>query len=200
MKKLLYTICALILSTFSINAQNYTPSAGDWALSTNAHSLLDYAGNLFISTANSPEVDFTDDNFALRAKYFTEDNQAYRVGLDLYMTSSWNTDNYRSSSYAFVFAAGKEYRRGSDRLQGVYGYEANLMLMTETYDSGSTNETQESSHGFGCDAFIGVEYFIARKMSLGAEYKYGFMFDQNPSSSSFSLGGHTSAINLNFYF
>ena len=61
MKKLLYTICALILSTFSINAQNYTPSAGDWALSTNAHSLLDYAGNLFISTANSPEVDFTDD-------------------------------------------------------------------------------------------------------------------------------------------
>ena len=200
MKKFLFTICALILSSFSVNAQNYSPSAENWSLSTDANSLINYFGNLFTSEANSPGVDFRDDNFALRAKYFTADNQAYRLGFDLNMTSSWNTDNNKSSSYAFVFAAGKEFRRGSDRLQGIYGYEANLVLVTETYDSGSTNETQESSHGFGCDAFIGVEYFIARKMSLGAEYKYGFMFDQNPSSSSFSLGGHTSAINLNFYF
>lgn len=200
MKKLLFIFCTVILTTTSINAQNYTPNAGDWALSTNAHSLLDYAGNLFISTASSPEVDFTDDNYALRAKYFTEDNQAYRFGVDLYMTSYWDTDNYKESSYAFVFAAGKEYRRGSERLQGVYGYEANLMLMTQTYDSGSTNETEESSHGFGVDALVGVEYFIVPKMSLGAEYKYGFMFSQNPDNSSFSLGGHTSAINLNFYF
>mgnify|MGYP006076265177 FL=1 len=201
MKKLIFAFCAIVLSV-SLSAQEYTPKKGDWALSTDAKSLLVYAGNLFAGTSDVPEVDFTDNNFALSAKYFNEDDQAWRLGFNL-QTRSQFSDGDNQSEFALSIAAGKEFRRGSSRLQGLYGYESNLVLRSESYDSSATpyNDSENSSYGFGCDAFVGVEYFVKPKLSLGAEYQYGFMFYMDEAAfSGFNLGGTTTSINLNFYF
>ena len=81
---------------------------------------------------------------------------------------------------------GKEFRKGAGRLQGYYGADAMLYLeggaTTNTYGNDITR-TQDPTRtlkiknglmfGIGARGFLGVEYFFAPKMSVGAEFGYG---------------------------
>ncbi len=215
MKKIFTIICAGLL-TFGLSAQdltskkgeNYLPESGEWSIGFDATSLLNYFGNLFNSNATAPTVtNYFNDN-AFYGKKMIDDNTAWRTRVELGFNSistttphmetyivngnnvdEWKDDKVTISSFGLNLWLGKEMRRGSTRLQGVYGAEAGLGFSS----SGTTNEyghevwedningsgrTTEVKDGtvftLGARAFIGAEYFVLPKMSLSAEYGWGF--------------------------
>ena len=106
---------------------------------------------------------------------------------------------------------GYEFRKGKSRIQGFYGAELSLSLETSsdkfeygnpysilnpnpyTFDHtlGGYLPTGErylernyaSTYGIGANGFIGVEYFILPKFSLGAEMNWTLMFKKTGKSN-----------------
>jgi len=107
-------------------------------------------------------------------------------------------DTEKVSSTFIGIGAGMEKRRGNSRLQGVYGAEAfiwfsgqnrtyeygNELTATNTTNSnafdpifdGVTESNSGSTFGIQLRGFLGAEYFILPKISLGAEYGWGLAF------------------------
>ncbi len=111
-------------------------------------------------------------------------------------------------NFNLALSAGKEFRRGNTRLQGYYGYEGMLMLSSgrttieygndfaempgvnpyvgqdPAYGSNAgvyVNEVRSGlTFGIGARAFFGVEYFIAPKISINAEYGFGVRLSTTP--------------------
>jgi len=93
------------------------------------------------------------------------------------------------------FGYGHEYRRGHNRLQGFYGYEGMIGLsrgdddernqswsykfeydeMVDDISGSSFNDKIKQGLGISLEAraFVGVEYFAAPKISIGAEFGWG---------------------------
>jgi hypothetical protein len=108
-----------------------------------------------------------------------------------------------------VLGGGIEKRKGNSRLQGVYGAQAQIGLSSSktTNEYGNDAEDElgigfsrilESKSGgmtsFGLGAFIGAEYFIAPKMSIGGEYNWGLMVT---STGAGSVESETAVLNVN---
>ena len=114
-------------------------------------------------------------------------------------------DSWKSSTSAIQLNVGYEIRRGYGRLQGFYGGEVGLGFESwkDTYEYGNaystTNPNPTSTNfngnaiggariltdkvngGFnaGLGVFTGVEYFVAPKLSIGAEVGLGLGFASN---------------------
>lgn len=106
-----------------------------------------------------------------------------------------------TGNYDWFVSAGHEFRRGHNRLQGFYGYEvalgfSNDSKVTNTYgvdynqiaaDSGyvasGDSRVLESKSALnvrlGIRGFVGVEYFFIPKMSLAAEFGWGFAYTKD---------------------
>ena len=96
------------------------------------------------------------------------------------------------SSNSITLGAGLEKRRGSTRLQGYYGGMAMISLgggkVTNTYGNALSSTNPEggvprltsdkagSEFGLNLNGFIGAEYFVLPKLSIGAEYWWGLGF------------------------
>lgn len=168
---------------------------------------------------------------AVVGKYMKDAKTAYRARFQANYTSTVNRgyslksnltpnvllpefveDKQTLNTSAFLFAAGLEKRRGSNRLQGIYGAEAILGLTTQSssYTYGNSidlNFNNPASTGFGTllggtgiagsrpteeqigsrffaglRGFVGVEYFVAPKISLGAEVGYSVGFQTTGTS------------------
>ncbi|MCB0410257.1 MAG: hypothetical protein KDD29_08560, partial [Flavobacteriales bacterium] len=95
-----------------------------------------------------------------------------------------------SQGFSVILGAGIEKRRGNTRIQGYYGGEVYFGLLggqtittddsralTDDYTNGGAARQTEDKDGstftLGLGGFIGVEWFFAPKVSLGAEYGYG---------------------------
>jgi hypothetical protein len=102
-----------------------------------------------------------------------------------------NTKN--SNGFSVVLGAGLEKRRGNTRIQGYYGGEVMFGMiggtsttiddgrgLSDTYTNGGAARTTKVSNGstiaFGLQGFMGVEWFFAPKVSVGAEYTWGLVF------------------------
>ena len=144
---------------------------------------------------------------AIYGKRFIDANSAYRATIRLGFGSSSISnmvqdlssgaaadamveDKMDTSEMNITLGLGKEWRRGNGRLQGVYGVEGLINLnsgkITNEYgnaieDDLVTSRVLETKDGLGfgltARGFVGVEYFIAPKMSLGAEYGYALGFN-----------------------
>jgi hypothetical protein len=129
-------------------------------------------------------------------------------------TTKMVEDLQKTSSHNIGLGFGKEWRRGKTRLQGFYGWEGMLWLIggktkyeygnelsadntaPTSYDfSGGTSgaatiRTTErkngNTFGFGVRGFIGAEYFILPKISIGAEYGWGLGFASTSEGSKIS--------------
>ncbi|MEW6470087.1 MAG: hypothetical protein AB1458_14265 [Bacteroidota bacterium] len=133
------------------------------------------------------------------------------------------TDEWKSSARNILLGGGLEMRRGKTRLQGYYGGMVWIMLGggSDTYTYGnafsttntsatftnwpSTTPTTGSSRttevvagstfGFGIRGFIGAEYFILPKISIGAEYGWGIgmsnMGDGEMTTESWDFANNT---------
>jgi hypothetical protein len=215
---------------------NILPEEGEWALGVSATPFLGYMGNLFNgnNNNNAPAFDFAQNpaNFiSVFGKYIVDENTAYRVRFNASINSRINKavvvqnevtpdplfpaftqDWQKNNTQQIVLAAGLEKRRGSSRVQGVYGAEvilgyfarsttyeygnkmsldfnapitnsfgvgANNNIITGTPAAASVRKTEESigtTLYAGVRGFIGVEYFIGPKISLGAEFGYSFAY------------------------
>lgn len=207
-KKVLMMAAALI--TTATYAQDLTskkgevilPESGDWAIGFDAAPFLDYAGNLFNSGNTAPTAQFLDSNMLIYGKYFVDAQTAYRARLRIGFGSHTETtfvpdatsadptdvveDDVKNSYSAIGIGVGYEKRRGTTRLQGVYGGELLVGFggsSTEyTYgndlaDTGGGARVTEEKGGsrfmLGIRGFIGVEYFLFPKISIAAEYGWG---------------------------
>tara|TARA_B100000427_G_scaffold284725_1_gene257755 strand:+ start:1210 stop:2079 length:870 start_codon:yes stop_codon:yes gene_type:complete len=233
------SICALGFSQMtSKNGHTILPEAGDWSIQMNAQPLLNMALNAVnIMDFNPDHLDPLDEggyvkgfSQVLVGKYFKSDQCAtrYKIALNSMSTTNKFYDEdptteddgddvlfakEKTAKWELKLGYGHEYRRGHNRLQGIYGYEGMLILgnggtntsrdyefaytdMDEDIDTlgedepfaGEENEYVGSffnSHkngmsiGLEARAFIGVEYFFAPKMSVGAEFGWGFLFNMS---------------------
>jgi hypothetical protein len=186
MKKI-FAIAALgFLVSTGVNAQEitskkgevYLPKKGDWAISFDGTPIFQYLGRVFTSGNNAPNVNFFD-NQRIVAKKFTSDKNAYRAIARLGFKSINQTDDSTTTDFNLQVGLGKEWRKGNTRLQGYYGADAMLMF-------GSGQKVKQanvdyytksgSSFGIGVRGFLGAEYFIVPKISIGAEYGWGLAF------------------------
>ncbi len=182
----------------SKKGENYLPEAGDWAISFNADGIFNYVGNAFNGNLGNtaPTVNFVDDeNVAFVGKKFIDAKSAYRVVANLGFNSGSETtiiedaagdfvsSEEKVSGFALAAGLGKEWRRGNTRLQGFYGADALLTLKSTTVEVtetdlldgsfiGSAEAKTGLGLGIGVQGFIGAEYFIFPKMSIGAQYTY----------------------------
>jgi len=133
----------------SKKGEPYLPQAGDWAISIDGSSFLDYAGNFIGGNGsnNAPRFDFLSVNQTIIGKYFIDSVSAYRFGAligyrtnsntDLVpaipaTTPSTNVDDVEKVSNTNIgLTFGKEWRKGKTRLQGFYGAEAGVALSSE---------------------------------------------------------------------
>lgn len=113
------------------------------------------------------------------------------------------TNTAKTSNFNIVLGGGIEKRRGNTRIQGYYGGELLISFgsSSESWDYGRaytadwsadevtpngnilgtgdqrvTERKNGSTFAFGLRGFVGVEWFIAPKVSLGAEYGWGLGF------------------------
>jgi hypothetical protein len=115
----------------------------------------------------------------------------------------FTTNTKTSSGLNLVLGAGLEKRRGNTRIQGYYGGEVFFGLLggTKTTTStgsvlsddytglggvGTERQTEDVQAGkftLGLQGFIGVEWFFAPKVSLGAEYTWGLAMNSFSETS-----------------
>lgn len=162
------------------------------------------------------------------------------------------TDEWTDNSTFVRLGGGVEFRRGEGRLIGVYGGEVSFLYGTAStdYEYGNPitagNPSPTSTYGqvnggrferpveqnnnrqigAGLNGFVGIEYFIARKISVGAEFTLGVDFIKDyreediyeywdsrtnsvetrrsvyegGNSLTVSTGNYSGSINLMFYF
>jgi hypothetical protein len=147
-------------------------------------------------------------------------------------------NSVKTSGNSVTLGGGYEMRKGSTRLQGYYGGMAMITLggskITNTYGNAlsannpvptrTLTNKAGSTFGFNLNGFIGAEYFVLPKISIGAEYWWGLGFSRvgegeqttegwngtgitstttkTAGSSSFGLGGRYASgqmfVNLHF--
>ena len=209
MKRGFLSLLAVAVLGTAVNAQtvvskkgeNYLPEAGDHAVGFdavpffNALKINDNSDKIFAGSI--------DNNFTIFGKAFHSANEACRFSLGLGL----NTQNIKtdvpelddngmengnfveneqiSRNTRIGISAGKEYRRGNTRVQGLWGAEAFALISSSsdefTYGNdrgvlgnGTVLESREgTSFDIGVRAFVGAEFFIAPKLSLGVEYGIG---------------------------
>jgi hypothetical protein len=239
MKKIILTITAVFALTF-VNAQdiksskgeNYLPEAGDWAIGFNANGIFSYVGNTFNGNTSNAAPSVTYQNAGtFVGKKFISATQAYRVVANFAVASNESTTNpvptsgisgntYKTTGFDLYAGLGKEWRKGKTRLQGFYGADAYLGFSSFKYtgvNTGGADQTYDPGTTFklGVNGFIGAEYFIFAKMSIGAQYNYGLNISTSAASktntgggdvegnktSSFGLGGvGVGSLNLTLHF
>lgn len=205
MKKIVCIIVLLVGFSFA-NAQefkskkgeNYLPETGDWAISFNANGVFKYLGNTFNGNLDNqaPSLSSPEGNSFVGKKFIT-DKSAYRVVVDLGYYSTKQpildtSDNkivtFGVTTFNLNLGVGKEWRKGKTRLQGLYGIDGLLTMQSgsqkKTIKDATTNAFIESAelevspfYGVRIQGFVGGEYFIFPKFSLGAQYTYGVGFN-----------------------
>lgn len=224
MKKKVLFVASLFLATATFAQDGLTskkgetilPESGDWAIGFDANPFLNFAGNILSGTAtnNFGGANWTNGDMAITGKMFKDETTAYRAGVRIGLGgSSFTTQNDTSAGFGnpvyvedvfktsngfnVVLSGGLEKRRGSTRIQGFYGGEVLIgMISGGTTDNeygavldsanlmqgaATNNRVTETKGGntlsLGLRGFIGAEWFVAPKVSIAAEYGWGFMLN-----------------------
>ncbi len=138
---------------------------------------------------------FVDENTAYRASFRITTVSNKSAALTDTNTSTGNpeyiSDVTKVSGFGFYLSGGLEKRRGHGRLQGYYGGELGLgfggaapntsteyeVPLSATNPGTRTLSTKTgSSFSVGLRGFIGAEYFVIPKLSLGVEFGWGLAF------------------------
>jgi len=183
--------------------QNILPEAGNWAVGIDVVPVFKYAGNLFYNSSDSTSDFSPYYPLTVFGKYVTKPHTATRVQARLGFNTGSNdtlvpkagstnpnelvSNQAKRTQTNILLAAGIEKRKGTTRVTGIYGVEGAFLLKTDktkyTYGNDLDVTIQSNSQlisdksgtqfGFGIRGFLGVEYFIAPKLSLTAEYGWG---------------------------
>lgn len=212
------------------NGREMLPEAGDWSIGSNTANIFQYANTMF-SKKQDENFSFNTDYPLLWeptffVKYQKTSSQAYLIGLTLNHNHHVNaqhftgmtidsvlTDKEIVNQTRFTLSAGKEFRRGSRRIQGIYGYYFKIGNESKSeiiYDYGSemnvlhpypyTKIQQKDPFGtgdrllyqkqkggifLGATAFLGFECFIMPKLSLVGKIFYSANYSK-PGKTTYS--------------
>jgi hypothetical protein len=195
----------------SSKGENYLPESEDWAIGFNANNVFRYVGNSFNGNLDNaaPTVNYQKD-VAFVGKKFITSKSAYRVIANLGFGSNstetpvvagplTTTTKITTTGFDLKAGLGKEWRRGKTRLQGFYGADALITLKSNTVKNNvsenttvgtvvnnfTTETTTKTGLGFGIgvQGFLGAEYFLFPKISIGAQYTYGVNLGFNGKSN-----------------
>lgn len=214
MKKCVFYVMLMMLATAVAAQENVLtskngipilPVKGDFSIGIDAVPFF----NLFKDNSASPGFNFANNIPAIAMKYFLEDNRALRMQY-LIGYSGMNVENsgkmVETSFGAFV---GYEWRTGSSRVQGYTGVQGGGFFgKDKTTDDNGDAYIEESEFGIVVQGFLGAEYFIAPKLSIGGEFTWGpsySVFTDNITSdkvSVFEIGADNvnGALMLTFHF
>ena len=224
MKKIILSLVA-VFAFGAVSAQNlvsskgepYLPKQGDWSIGFNAGNALRYVGNAFNGKTNNSSKDlfqetenmldlgsglFSNTTISLVGKKFDSDTQATRYIASFNFNFSKQKDVDATTKFGLTVGYGKEWRKGTTRLQGFYGVDGLLGFASPA--------KKVMGFGLGAQGFAGVEYFIFPKVALGAQYTYGvgLLFTNNGNAEtnkfSFNIGNRSGfgilSATLNAYF
>lgn len=151
-------------------------------------------GKYFLTDQSAIRVKLHLGNNSVTDKNFVRDDAAYKADN---ATEKQVEDSYKTSQTGFGLRAGYELRRGYGRLQGFFGGEAGIGFSSNSkeyefgnhlhaIDGGATSTIWNSGNSFISSrtledksgttfsgligGFVGVEYFIAPKLSIGGEF------------------------------
>lgn len=213
----------------SKNGHQVLPEAGNWGLSIDAIPVLNFVGNAFNfnagGTANTVSNNYAGTPFTSGAvpvvtgRKMLDANTAIRArfGVNLYSNTvktrvnvlpattpvTYTEDKVTNKASNFYISGGLEKRKGSHRVQGIYGAElvvavvanqntkyeyANAINAQNPVGSRVLEEKRGNTLSVGPRAFVGVEYFFAPKISLGAEFGYGIYLQKTGASETTSEG------------
>ena len=162
-------LCAGLVSAQDLTSKKgepILPEAGDWAISFDATSFFNYAGNMFSGATASntaPIANWVNPGAMLiTGKYFKDATTAYRVSVRLGFASNkrvgeiadatvttpptfpnvptMKEDDIKARQHNVGVGLGMEKRKGKTRLQGYYGAEAWIWNSGQSnhYDYGNT--------------------------------------------------------------
>lgn len=200
MKTLLFGL-SIVLSVISLNGQQDSvltnkkghpvlPEKQDIAIGISVNSIFNYLGNTFNgSEYNSLHLSLLN-NSQLYGKYYLTHSSALRVRFGITMTNEQiliSLTNAEPSVFeeeysSFYLSTGYERRLGSNRLQISYGGEFSVSYSEVDYDIDSRfiDDVTESQRlrqgdgfGIGMRGFLGMEYFLIPKLSVGGECGIG---------------------------
>lgn len=208
MKKIFLTL-ALVLGITAIYAQEccktkngtpILPQAGEFSIGIDAVPVLNYFGNLFNQAGNNAAVGYQQAN-TIVGTYMKTADVAYRGKLRVGMSNT-SVDSVKTNSMSITAGAGLMKYRGNGRLRGYYGAEAGINTSSGSVSVNGTSTDAPKELGFYGRGFVGAQYFVAPKISIGTEYGWGPSFNKTGDNSSFSLdvdnmGG---AIYLSLFF
>ncbi|WP_018630794.1 hypothetical protein [Niabella aurantiaca] len=188
MKKILFSIFSLAIAAGANAQSEIKPNQGDvtteFGLSggvLNSNFELNEQGNL------------------LRFRYFAKETLAFRLGFGLSSTKStdnvYDTDDdsrkgtYKTGETDFLLNLGVEkHFTGTERLSPYVGGDLLLSVANEKtefkntsmsgndYADGNSGSIKgPGSVGFGVRAVVGADYYIAKRVYLGAEAGFGFL-------------------------
>lgn len=219
MKKILLSALAVFAFSFanaqeqeivSSKGENYLPQQGDWSIGFSANSALSFVGNAFNgSTGNSVAFDKNgatklpgfDKSVSFVGRNFTSDTTADRYTANLLFSLEKQKDVDATNAFGLLVGYGKEWRKGSTRLQGFYGVDGLIGF--------GSPAKKNSNFLIGAQGFAGAEYFVFPKVALGAQYSYGVFFKyksvNDASTINFNIGSPdsgfgTASVLLNLYF
>ena len=206
------------------------PEEGDWSISVDATSFIKFAADLAHiggqMGAEAPTFDGLNNEaqtYSISGRQFITSSTAKRFSLRVFVDNTresvfvnpngfqgdpWPNDVSDNqvkdvkavSDFMFALGSGIEYRKGTKRLQGYYGYEGMLAVQggrtkynygndvdsdgftSHDFDGniGDLTRTTKITNGInvslGARAFIGVEYFVIPKISVGGEFGWGLGF------------------------
>ncbi len=197
MKKI-FLLISLTMSSLFINAQDtlcakpcnklqsILPEEKEFSIGFDAVPVLNYFGNMFNSSSNSAAIGYQETQ-TIVGTYMKNSNTAYRAKLRIgFMNSSVNdsTDVLESN---MTFGGGIQKYRGKTRLQGIYGVES-VISFSNGYDRVNEVETKKPKvFNFGIRTFVGVQYFVTKKIAIGAEYGWGAGFNRIDNNISLNV-------------
>lgn len=223
MKKIILSLVA-VFALGAVSAQNlvsskgeqYLPKQGDWSIGFNAGNALNFIGNAFNGNTRNSSADLFEGQNVLNfgqgvfsstasvitfvGKKFDTDNTATRYTASFNFNFEKQKDVDGTSSFGLVAGYGKEWRKGTTRLQGYYGVDGLVGLVSPA--------KKQFGFGIGAQGFAGVEYFIFPKVALGAQYTYGVGLEYASNDSNnrinFNIGNANGfgviSATLNAYF
>lgn len=185
MKKIIGVSLALVISAGSFaqneqiqnkNGVDMMPTSGEWGVGMNAMPIINYIGNAFNGNTNNTYmngnkfVNYWAGN-TLFGKYMLSDDNAVRAHLRVgqynstYSNYVYNDaanspdslvmDSYTTRSSFYNIGGGYEFRRGKNRLRGIYGGE----VMYRFQRGISTDYTYGNGYGIGNQAPTATSWF-----------------------------------------
>lgn len=189
MKKVILGLVALTTITVANAQSEFKPNAGD------VTTELGISGGLW-------DTDFklNDNTSNLRFRYFANEKMAFRLGLNV--NSNNETENvyggtddekkgtYKENATNFILNLGVEkHFEGTERLSPYVG--GDLLFRTgnkkEEWNDATSNGNSylednngyrkgPGNIGFGLRGVVGADYYIAKRLYLGAEAGLGFLY------------------------